>query len=71
MAAARQKEMNVSITDDATMRRTRFEGGATIVLLDAIAWVPAEQPAFWSRERAIFARPAVSVCPNQFGVNEN
>jgi hypothetical protein len=37
MAAARQKEMNVSITEDATMSRTRFEGGATIVLEDAIA----------------------------------
>jgi hypothetical protein len=28
--------MNVSITEDATMSRTRFEGGATIVRVDAI-----------------------------------
>ena len=36
MAAARQKEMNVSITEDATMSRTRSDGGATIVRVDAI-----------------------------------
>jgi hypothetical protein len=46
MAAARQKEMNVSITEDATMSRTRLERGATIVRLDAIAMVPARRPAF-------------------------
>jgi hypothetical protein len=37
--------MNVSITEDATMSRTRFEGGATVVLEDAIAGVPLELPA--------------------------
>ena len=36
MAAARQKEMKVSITDDATIRRTRLDGGATVVREDAI-----------------------------------
>jgi hypothetical protein len=54
MAAARQKEMNVSITEEATMSRTRFEGGATIVRLDAIAFVPARRPAFSvSEERKV------------------
>jgi len=46
MAAARQKEMNVSITDDATMSRTRSEGGATVVREDAMACVPERFPAF-------------------------
>jgi len=41
MAAARQKEMNVSITEDATINRTRSEGGATVVREDPIAKVPA------------------------------
>jgi hypothetical protein len=38
--------MNVSITEDATMSRTRFESGATVVRVDAIAMVPARRPAF-------------------------
>jgi len=46
MAAARQKEMNVSITEDATMSFTRAEGGAKVVRVDAIAIVLALQPAF-------------------------
>jgi hypothetical protein len=58
MAAARQKEMNVSITDDATMRRTRFEGGATVVLEDAIADVPAGLRAFRVLGAEISLRPA-------------
>jgi hypothetical protein len=37
MAAARQKEMKVSITEDATINRTRLEGGATVVREDPIA----------------------------------
>jgi hypothetical protein len=41
MEAARQKEMKVSITEDATMSRTRSEGGATVVRVDAMAWLPA------------------------------
>ena len=30
--------MNVSITEDATIKRTRFGGGATVVRVEAIAW---------------------------------
>ncbi len=37
MAAARQKEMNVSITEEATMSLTRSFGGATVVRVEAIA----------------------------------
>jgi hypothetical protein len=43
MAAARQKEMNVSITEDATISRTRSFGGATVVRVEAIARGPARQ----------------------------
>jgi len=46
MAAARQKEMNVSITEDATISRTRFDIGATVVRVDAIVSVPARRSAF-------------------------
>jgi hypothetical protein len=46
MAAARQKEINVSITEDATMSLTRSEGGAKDVRVDAIAIVPAPELAF-------------------------
>lgn len=45
MAAARQNEMNVSITEDATMSRTRLDGGATVVRVDAIVKVLAQMPA--------------------------
>jgi len=34
--------MNVSITDEATMSRTRAEGGATVVRKEAITNMPAE-----------------------------
>jgi hypothetical protein len=37
MAAARQKEINVSITEDATINRTRSLGGDTVVREEAIA----------------------------------
>jgi hypothetical protein len=37
--------MNVSITEDATMSRTRLEIGATVVRVDAIVKVPAHMPA--------------------------
>ena len=43
MAAARQKEMNVSITEDATMSRTRSDGGATVVRVDAITYRAGEE----------------------------
>jgi len=64
MEAARQKEMNVSITEDATMSRTRSEGGATVVREDAIVEVPARVPAIQTPKSAITRRPAVSVCLN-------
>jgi hypothetical protein len=38
--------MNVSITEDATMSLTRSEGGAKVVRVDAIAIMPAPEPAF-------------------------
>jgi hypothetical protein len=57
MAAARQKEINVSITEDATMSRTRSEGGATVVRLDAIAMVPARWPAISAYWSEISVRP--------------
>ena len=45
IADARQKEMNVSITEDATISRTRSDGGATVVRVEAIVKVPARRPA--------------------------
>jgi len=45
MEAARQKEMNVSITEDATMSRTRLDGGATVVREDAIRAVAGKDSA--------------------------
>jgi hypothetical protein len=57
--------MNVSITEDATMSLTRSEGGATVVLLDAIVIVPAQRQLSWVAEAENFTRPAVSLFPNQ------
>jgi hypothetical protein len=57
MAAARQKEMNVSITEDATISLTRTDGGATVVRLDAIAIVPARRPAFSVKEGEMHDTP--------------
>jgi hypothetical protein len=37
--------MKVSITDDATMSRTRSDGGEAVVRVDAIAKMPALKPA--------------------------
>src|SRR5208337_4735137 len=71
MAAARQKEMKVSITEDATMSRTRLEGGATVVRVEAIVWVPGRLPAIWSQVSSTTAHPAVSLCPNHGRVNGN
>jgi len=42
--------MNVSITLDATIRRTRFEAGATVVRVDAIALRPECTGVLDSRE---------------------
>ena len=71
MAAARQKEMNVSITEDATMSRTRLDGGATVVRVDAIVRVPSLEPVLWNRESSTAARPALSLFPNESSVNQN
>jgi len=38
MAAARQKEMKVSITEEATTSRTRFDCGTVTVGLEAILY---------------------------------
>jgi hypothetical protein len=57
MAAARQKEMNVSITEDATIRRTRLEGGATVVRVDAIVIVPVFDTAFSDRGKSNYPPP--------------
>jgi hypothetical protein len=69
MAAARQKEINVSITEDATMSLTRSEGGAKVVRVDAIAIVPAPELALLGCGTEIIARTAMSLFPNQDGVN--
>jgi len=37
--------MKVSITEDATMRRTRSEGGATVVRVDAIVYFAGATPS--------------------------
>jgi hypothetical protein len=71
IAAARQKEMNVSITEDATISRTRSDGGATVVREEAIVKVPARRPANYIPWGAITRRPALSVCLNRSRVNRN
>jgi hypothetical protein len=63
--------MNVSITEDATMSRTRSEGGATVVLKDAIRRVPARQPVVQISMSDIAVRPRLSVWPKCVAVNEN
>ena len=57
--------------EDATINRTRSEGGATVVREEAIVKVPAPWPAIQSPESALTRRPAVSVCLNQTSVNCN
>ena len=72
MAAARQKEMNVSITEDATMSRTRLDGGATVVRVDAIVRVPSlEGTDALELGGPTTARPALSLCPDESSVNQN
>ena len=71
MAAARQKEMKVSITEDATMRRTRSLGGATVVRDEAIAEVPARGRLSKVKGRALNGRPAESLLANYSRVNRN
>src|SRR5450631_628167 len=69
MAAARQNEMNVSITEDATISRTRSEGGATVVREDAIRMCRRENSAVQYPESEIAVRPGLSVCLNCISVN--
>jgi hypothetical protein len=53
------------------MSRTRSEGGATVVRLDAIAMVPTRWPAISSYGSEITVRPALSIFLNRTRVNEN
>jgi hypothetical protein len=62
--------MNVSITEDATMSRTRLETGATVVRVDAIVEVPAQKPAL-QEKGYITACPSVSLSLNYIRVNTN
>lgn len=52
------------------MSRTRLDAGATVVRVDAISWVSAQEPAFWIRKGVITVRPAESLCPICSGVNQ-
>jgi hypothetical protein len=61
--------MNVSITLDATIRRTRLEAGATVVRVDAIALWPERTGILDSRERN-HARSPLSLLLAQTCVNE-
>jgi hypothetical protein len=71
MAAARQKEMKVSITEDATMSRTRSDGGATIVRVDAITDASATCNCRLSFPRATFPlRPWLSLVLPDTPVNK-
>jgi hypothetical protein len=63
--------MNVSITEDATMSRTRSEGGATVVLVDAIASLPASLPAIHQQRTNFPSALWLSLFPNHFLVNGN
>ena len=60
----------MSITEDATMSRTRLEGGATVVREDAIVRVPARWPTVQTRDSDIIAGPAVSLFLNRYRVNK-
>ncbi len=69
MAAARQKEMNVSITEDATMSRTRSDGGATVVRVDAITNVRLYVSAAQSPKGYCPVRPWLSLVLDDAEVN--
>ncbi len=53
------------------MSRTRSEGGATVVRVDAITNGPVNDSAVQCPESEIAVRPGLSVCLNQESVNEN
>jgi hypothetical protein len=61
--------MNVSITLDATISRTRLETGATVVRVDAIALGPG-YTGMWAQVSFIAARPSLSLLPERTSVNE-
>jgi hypothetical protein len=63
--------MNVSITEDATMSRTRFDGGATVVLVDAIVWVLLPFCDDQRRGAQAAVRPGLSLFPDEMSVNKN
>jgi len=70
MAAARQKEINVSITEDATMRRTRSDGGATVVRVDAITYCASQVFLPLRVEKGSFSRrPWLSLVLGDAAVN--
>jgi hypothetical protein len=71
MAAARQNEMNVSITEDATMSLTRSDGGATVVRVDAIYECVGNTFLPSKLHRAHFlVRPWLSLVPPDTPVNK-
>jgi len=61
----------VSITEDATMSRTRSEGGATVVRVDAIVRMSSLEPVLWTGRRRTAACPALSLCSIQSSVKPN
>ena len=70
MAAARQKEMNVSITEDATISRTRSDGGATVVRVDAITYCASKVVLPLRFEKGYYpVRPWLSLVLDDSAVN--
>jgi hypothetical protein len=70
MAAARQKEMNVSITEDATMSRTRSDGGATVVRVDAINYCASKVVLPLRVKKGYYSvRPWLSLVLDEAAVN--
>jgi hypothetical protein len=64
--------MNVSITEDATISRTRLEGGATVVREDPIAINAGENPAAYHPLGGPYftERPAMSLFLKRWSVNK-
>ena len=59
----------MSITEDATISRTRSEGGAAVVRVDAISGVSARLPAYWSQGEQKSLPPSLSLLLNRCLVN--
>jgi hypothetical protein len=53
------------------MSRTRSDGGATVVRVDAIGRVPSLKPVLWNGKGHTTACPALSLCPIQSSVKLN